>query len=241
MKKIIFLLFLTTSFCFGQNFFSVVVTDDANGTIGLPSSFLNQDTSRWETIGYVIKGNPYQANEYAEGSTTILNKKGFNAPMRYNAAKDVIEFLDDDQKVKEVLRRPYIKAKFNGKTYEVIAYLDNGKERLAYFNKLNSGETQLLFQPKKQINISSQTFQGKKEARYQDASMYFIQKKGKPAEMIRLNQTDLLLTLSDKKAVLTKFIADYHLNLKKEADAVRLVEYYNSLISPQPMQEKGQS
>lgn len=237
MKKIIFLLFLGTSFCFGQQRYYEV-----NTSVGLiPTAFLDQNTSRNKTIEYEIKGTPYQTDDYVVGSTTILENKGFSAPMRYNSAKDVIEFLDDDQKVKEVLRRPYITAKFNGKTYEVLAYKNGKKERLAYFNRLNSGETQLLFKPKKQIKIGTLKFQGVRTARYKDASMYFIQKNGKPAEMVRLNKADLLLKLSNKKTALTKFIIDYDLDLKKEADAVRLLEYYNSLLSPKPLEKMAQS
>lgn len=71
--------------------------------------------------------------------------------------------------------------------------------------------------------------------------MYYITKKGKPAEMVRLNKTDLLLQLNDQKVSISKFITDYQLNLKNEDDAIRVIEYYNSLLSNQPVETKMQS
>lgn len=205
--------------------------------------FDNLNGSNWGRSNkvYNITGTPYVADDYTEGSTTIFNKKGFTAPMRYNAAKDVIEFLDDDKKTKELLRRPYITATFGEKTYEVISYMNDSKERLAYFNVLNKGKTQLMFKPKKNIKVSTQRFQGKIQARYKDASMYYIKKGAQPAEMVPLENKELLLQLSDQKVALSKFITAYKLNLKNEADAIRLIEYYNSLLSPQPFGKKAQS
>lgn len=69
---------------------------------------------------YNIIGTPYIADDYIQCSTTILNKKGFTAPMRHNAAQDAVAFLDDDRKTKELLGSPYIMGAFDGKTYEVL-------------------------------------------------------------------------------------------------------------------------
>lgn len=153
MKKIIVLFLLASSFSFGQ-----YVTHS-----NLPANFEN----RFPTDGVAqknlankvnINGTPYAENQYTNGKVTIVNKTSFTAPMRYNSAKGVIEFLDDDEKTKELLRRPYITATFAGKTYEVLPYLKEDTERLAYFNRLNSGETQLLFKPKRKLKIGSQRF-----------------------------------------------------------------------------------
>lgn len=241
MKNIVLLIFFVCSSSFAQ------FGNPANWSMmpwgSADSPFGNPPIANWSTHdqAYYIVGTPYVADEYADGSATILDKNGFTAPMRYNAAKDVIEFLDDDEKTKELLRRPYITATFNQKKYEVLTYLKDGKERLAYFNKLNEGKTQLLFKPKRIIKVDQQKFQGKTRAKYRDASMYYLKKNSHPAEMVNLKKEDLLLKLSDEKVALTKFIKDYELNLKNEADAIRLIEYYNSLVSPKPVIEQAQS
>lgn len=244
MKNIVFVLLFVCSSSFAQ------FGNPANWSM-MPwgsdmiadSPFDNRSSPNWSALdqAYNIIGTPYVADEYVEGSTTILDKKGFTAPMRYNAANDVVEFLDDDKKTKELLRRPYITATFNKKTYEVLTYIKNEKERLAYFNRLNEGKTQLLYKPKKVVKIDLQKFQGKTQAKYKDASMYYLKKGAKPAEMIDLKKEALLLKLSHEKVALTKFIKDYELNLKNEADAVRLIEYYNTLTSPKAVIEKAQS
>jgi len=244
MKNIIVLFLLICSYSFGQ-FTPYSDPNPANYRF-LPEDFDTpfgpiQGSTNWrQNLVYNITGTPYILDDYNEGTTTILNKKGFTAPMRYNAAKDVVEFLDDKKITKELLRRPYIKATFDGKTYEVISYMKNEEERLAYFNRLNTGKTQLLFKPKKIVKPSTQKFQGKIQASYKDASMYYLKREKQPAQMVHLDKINLLIVLHDQKEAVTKFISDYKLNVKKEADAVRLIEYYNTLRIPKPFEKKGQ-
>lgn len=136
MKKIVLLLLFAYNFGFGQ--FTAYSDPNPSNYRFLPIGFDEDDPNtngqRWSSVRnqklvYNVVGTPYVTEAYSDGSTTFLGKKGISAPMRYNAAQDVIEFLDDDQKVQELLRRPYITATFNGNTYEVFSFLKEGKEK----------------------------------------------------------------------------------------------------------------
>lgn len=59
--------------------------------------------------------------------------------------------------------------------------------------------------------------------------------------MVSLTRLNLLAELQYHHDILKKFIEDSGLNIKEEADAVRLIEYYNKLESTQAPPKKAQS
>ncbi len=156
--------------------------------------------------------------------------------MRYNA----IEFLDSDQIIREVLRRPYITVSIDGKRFEIVEYLDEGVEKQGYFNPVSPGKTKLLFMPRKELFIKSKGYT-EAYAVYREISSYYLKKEGRPAEKIRLNKKTILNHLEDKAPQLTPFISDYGINLRKEEDVVRLLDYYNSLTTLKHGEKEMQS
>jgi hypothetical protein len=184
-----------------------------------------------DDVTVTIEGSPYFNKEFKTGSTFIHGRFGYEAPMRYNAGKNVIEFLDSDQIIREVLRRPYIKAQFEGKVYEIIDYNEEENQKSGYFNPIAEGKIKLYFRPQKKMikfgnrDVLNLTYY------YLDNSSYYLKKEGRPAEKIRLNKKAILNYLEDKAPELTTFISDYSLNLRKEEDVVRLLNYYSSLLT----------
>jgi hypothetical protein len=65
--------------------------------------------------------------------------------------------------------------------------------------------------------------------RYEEAHSYFIEREGHAPEEIRLAKRPLLRFLDDKLPELKRYVAENNLDLSSEKDAVRLLEYYNSL------------
>ena len=243
MKKIFLLSVLTSSFCFSQMAPGVPIAhnpcpiQNGNNPVCMQSPFHSFDNN---PLRIAITGTPYIEEEYKTGVATILDKYGFKAPMRYNASKNVIEFLDEDFIVREVLRRPYISIDLDGKAYEIIDYVDGVEEKLAYFNPLNQGSVQLLFMPKKVFSVKNMgVLEG--QGTYKEASTYYIKKKGKPAERIKLNEKNILIHLFDKGVEMNHYISKNGLNLKKEEDIVLLLEYYNSLSTPKQTIKEMQS
>jgi hypothetical protein len=231
MKKFLCLFLLVTNIGFGQMY-------QASSIALNYRPFLSFQTNE---INIIINGNPYVDNEYKTGFTTILGKFGFRAPMRYNASKNVVEFLDEDLNVREVLRRPYITVDLDGKIYEIIEYIEDENEKLAYFNPLNQGKVQLLLMPKKKLSQTRRTSPFESSATYRESSTYYIKKEGRSAEKIRLNKKSILIHLFHKALEMNTYISDYGLNLRKEEDVVRLFDYYNSLSTLKHSEKEMQS
>lgn len=179
-----------------------------------------------------IQGSPYLNEVYKKGETIINGKSRTSALMRYDAYHDAVEILDENRKARKLLRRPSIKAVFDGKTYEVLEYKERKQVKMGYFNPLNQGHTQLLFKPKKKFIQAEKPENGYDEYDppvYKDISAYFIRKGDQSATIIKLNKKGLLKALNDQEALLKKFIKKHSLDLKKETHAIRLIQYYNSI------------
>jgi len=237
MKNLLLIILLVSNYAIGQNY--VHITPRAHNDLERGNNFNSNNTlgntfssNIFESrpLAYEIKGSPYSTDVYQKGTTTLHEKKGFDYEMRYNAGKDVIEFLDDDNQIKELLRRPYITARFGGFDYEIMEYIDQNEEKLGYFNPLNKGIAQLLLKPDRNL-VRIGMFQGKRMMKYQDASVYYLKKKGHSAVPVKLNKKDILNQLSTHTNDLNAFIENYNLNLKKEEDVIHLLDYYNSLLS----------
>ncbi len=188
-------------------------------------------------VAYILKDTPYTTEEYQEGTISIHGEIAFSAPIRYNATKDLIEFLDEDNVKRELLRRSYITATFeNGARYHVNSYWDeeHNTEKNGYFTSLNEGETQLLFRPKKAIRMGKKKYGNtliEVSVKYSDLSAFYLKKGEKPSKKVKLNKKTVLALLGDKRPALEYFIDKEKLNLRKEKDVVTLLDYYNSLQS----------
>lgn len=178
-----------------------------------------------------IEGTPYINEIYKQGETVINGKSRTVALMRYNAFNDAVELLDENQKPRKLLRRKNIAANFDGKTYMVMEYIKGGTTRLGYFNPLNQGEAKLLYKPKKefiQARNPENGYDTYHPPTYKDASTYYLKVGDNAAKQIRLGRRILLKELKDQRGALKKYILEHDLNLKKEADVIRLLKFYNS-------------
>lgn len=260
MKNLVVLIFLISTVSFGQNSGfgqapSLGVAPGVPASFRFPNNFY--DTNRVAPNGRTntlivrrrnamveIVNSPFLEDEYQEGETTIHGKPGFKAKMRYNAGKDVIEFIDEDHTAKELLRRPYITAKFDGKEYVILKYkvVHNNIEKLGYFNPLNKGVAQLLLMPKKKLELTGYSFQERRSGVYKDVSVHFIKLGDKPAVNINLSTSNIFKLLDPTyENVLKYFVSENSLNLRKKEDVIRLLQYYNTLASKNTPQEQMRS
>ena len=199
-------------------------------------------------ITYVNEGSPYESEEFNNGNLNFNGKEILVAPMRFNSIKQVIEFKDENSTVREVLRRPEFSATFNGKTYKIFEFeLPNNQTQLGYFNPLFIGNhISFLLKPGKYQTISapsSHTAYGSSTkvaiANYIENSSYYIKHDKALAQLIELNKSNILRALSDKFIEVSNFMNTNNLNLKKEADVIRLLSYYDSLKSIKPVAKQG--
>lgn len=64
---------------------------------------------------------------------------------------------------------------------------------------------------------------------FEEKTEYFLARENGQMEQIKLNQRSLLQSLQDQKKALEIYIKTYQLDLKREADVVSLLTYYESL------------
>lgn len=178
-----------------------------------------------------IEGTPYVDEIYKMGVASV-NGKEINLLMRFDAFNDQIELIDKRNKSFNLLKKDNIEAEFEGKTYKVVEYAKKGEKKLVYANPLNTGEVVLYFKPRKvfvQAVKPEHGYDSFEPPRYKEDNFYLIQRNREAAEEIRLAKSPLIRYLRDKAPQLRDFIASKELDLKKEKDAVELINYYNSL------------
>lgn len=178
-----------------------------------------------------IEGSPYMDELYRMGVASV-NGKEISLLMRYDAFKDQIELIDKRNKAFNLLKKDNIKAEIEGKTYKLVQYSDKGEKKLVYVNPLTTGEVVLYFKPQKifvQAEKPEHGYDDFDPPRYEDKHFYLIGRNGKAAEQIRLVKGPLLRFLRDKAPELRDYIARQELEFKTQEDAVKLINYYNSL------------
>jgi len=195
-------------------------------------------------VGIVIKDIPIEGSQYfnemyAVGNT-FVNGRNVRLLMRYNALTDQIEMKDKYQKSFNLLRRKDLEAKFGGKTYRMMDYVDNGKKIQGYFNPLNEGNVILYYKPRKifvQAEKPDNGYDTFDPPIYKDVSQYYLKIGSQPLVEITLNKRQLTKYLTNNSNNLKQFIADNDLRLKTEQEVIQLLNYYNSHKKPERKQQ----
>lgn len=202
----------------------------AQTSINLPSDYLQNNSSGKNVIPDNVQGSPYYLDTFSYGKVYVNNDNPYSTSLRYNAYSDEIE-MQDQGKTISLLKRKYIKAEINGKQFAIKEYLLNNNKREGYFVTLNEGNTSLLLRQTKTLleaEKADSSYKADKPARFVDKTAYYLSVDNAPAVAVRLKKKDILKKLSHKKEV-EQYIADNSLKLKKEAEIVQLLAYYNTL------------
>ena len=113
----------------------------------------------------------------------------------------------------------------------VREYRESGENKLGYFNPLNEGYARLLKKPKKifvQAENPENGYDTFKPAKYQDISMYYMQKGDKPAIETKFSKRKILSLLDENSEILKQFVKKNKLNMRLESDIIKLINYYNT-------------
>ena len=186
-------------------------------------------------IGIVYKDIPIEGSQYFNEmyvvGNTFVNGRNVRLLMRYNALTDQIEMKDKYQKSFNLLKRKDLEAKFGGKTYKILEYVENGEKKQGYFVPLNEGHVVLLHKPRKAFAQAVKPENGYDEFTppvYKDISAYYLKIGSQDPVEISLNKRHLLKYLNGNISGLKQFIADNDLRLRTEQEVILLLNYYNA-------------
>lgn len=178
-----------------------------------------------------VQGSAYFDTIYKNGKVIMNGKALAPSMMRYNAYTDEFE-LDNGQAVP---KEEDIKVDLDSSIYQFMGYMDMGghKKERGYLIPLNEGNTVLFLKTRKEYikaSVPKTGFDTYEEAKFKDDLGHYLLKKNRTvAEEIKLNKKNILKEIDNGSDDLKKYISDNNLDLKEEKDAVRVLDFYNSL------------
>ena len=184
------------------------------------------DTEK-ETIG-----SPYLNETFVPGDAYTFSTKFTDVPMRYNIHNDHIEFKQNSQTYILDPEPRVNKVTFDNKTFVVLKYEYKGKGKFGYLQLLDSGKVMLL--AKKMVLYREEQAPKALESSSTPAQftnipdLYFY--KIENGDVMRIeNLKQMTESFPNQKDALSQFIKKEKISVKKEADLIKLIKYYNSL------------
>jgi hypothetical protein len=179
-----------------------------------------------------VKGTPYLDEAYVDG-TILFATNTRNAPLRYNAYKDQLEFKLDGQARVLDPSTTVKKVSLGTSTFVVEKYVtDKGVQKYGYFTLLDSGKVSLF--SKKSVKFTPglkgrALDGGDQPAEYRRAPDEFFFKVA-DGELIEIkNIKSMVAAFPGKQDELAAFAKKEKISPRDEEELVKLVKYYNSL------------
>lgn len=185
-----------------------------------------------------VKGTPFWNDKWFVASLyDIKNQLIAKAPVNMNFANGKIYTIKGDSILElesETIRKVVMYTDEASTTVKAVflnflpyTYINSVKIN-DYIQVFHSGPAILLKYKKKELTQSEGGGGMPKYYYFKDAVYYFVQI-GTKSEMIKKLSLDVVLKLLPGAFSLQGWIKDQKLNLKKEEDVIKFIEYYNSL------------
>lgn len=185
-----------------------------------------------------IEGSPYYRNNFQIGG--IYNAEGVVAsgiPMRYNIFADEIEMRPssnpDDTTIKSLVKSVDIFAKIGADNFIYILNTNSG-EKSGYFSVLLD-DTYFDLYKKSTVNYIKKKFAETNYQKDQPAKFikkevfYLVDNKGVFYELPSKRKSFISI-FKQKAKELESYIKDNNLNVSKETDMIKIIDYYNSIL-----------
>ena len=181
-------------------------------------------------------GSPYYNEDFTMGSILSNGKKiAANQIVRYNVSKEEFEIRDskdtDNRIVKTIVRDEDISIQIKDELFE---YISNEKNRLrGYFTPLLKSDKTSLYKKITKKYIASQkavsSMAADVAALYKEKVVYYtIDDKGN-FTLLGSSKKGKLKAFSNYKKQVKEYTKENKLNLNKEKDLIKLVNYTNTL------------
>lgn len=193
--------------------------------VEVPAGFKN------ERINYSkIKGSPFWKDEWQNAK--LYSSTGYvgSMPLRINLATGELHFLKNSEEV--ILTDNFIvKIIFENDSSIFISnvpnLLVNKKPVENFVQVLNPGKYQLLRYTKRNVASADSLFGTMKRYFFSDDVYYFIKENEKVERIKKLNKENILSYLPSSLSY-DAWIKENNLELKKEKDILRFLNYYNA-------------
>jgi hypothetical protein len=157
-----------------------------------------------------------------------------DVPMRYNAYADEIEIKNNpsDENYGALIKSPDIFVKMFRDIYVFVPY-EGSNDKGGYFNVLSDGKTYDLYKKTKATFREPQkaqtSYQRDSPPSFPKTVTYYLVQNGTFLEMPS-NKSKILKMMDSKKSEMKKYIKDNNIDLDKEADLVKTIAYFDSLL-----------
>lgn len=182
-----------------------------------------------------IKDEAYANPNFLEGSIfqeDRLAKSG--VPMRYNAFADEIEIKKSPTDVNygALIKDPDIFVKIGREIYVFIPF-EGSNEKGGYFSVLSDGKTYDLYKKTtsvfKEARKATSTYGRDVPPSFSKSIKYYLVQDGTFLEMPS-GKSKILKMMKSKKDEIKSFMKKNKIDVDKEADLIKLVAYFDSLI-----------
>lgn len=182
------------------------------------------------------KGTPLLFEDFHKGNFYYNNKTYLeDINLNYNCYTDELLFFNDNQ--------TYIA---DTKDIDYFAILGNEENSILVFKQvfmlsekgriflqvLHQGESTLFKRYRKQFleaDFYKPYGQGRQVDEYNDYAEYYIKVDEREISLLKPNKSSVLKIFNDQSDLIGSYIKKGKINLKDEADLIRLVKYYDSL------------
>ncbi len=179
-----------------------------------------------------IRGTPFLMDKWIKGTVTTPVGVYQNLELKLNVYDNIIVYNKQDEPFEltdKIINFTLMVKESDPSTWLVFRKDLTGTDlsKNQYVQVLYEGKVSLYKQPTKQLAEISEINAGIVKTFSSNSKYYLLI--NNVAQFVRLNKTELLDALKDKKDQLQLFVADKKLSFKKETDAIDLLKYYNTL------------
>jgi len=182
-----------------------------------------------------IQGTPYLSDQWGTGMVKMADGRTYkDVPLKYNQLEDELYFKDNkDQTL--VFADPVNEFKINyvanNRPYEKVfkrgfKNIPNSSQS-TFFEVLSDGTAELLKKTTKTLE-ETREYNAPVTKRFDDNEKYYLIVSGNVTPF-KKDKKFILASLSNKQTEIESYMKSNNIDLKKDADLSKLMNYYNSL------------
>lgn len=235
-KLVLLFLFLLATISFGQVEGKRGIVDQSKEVPDADAQTFNADLGGGGVFGTYKTGefidNIFLEEEWKEGEMLLANNAGeIEGKFRYNIFAQQMQYISDADTLAVAIPEEISSLFFDDKQFIFSEYVSHDKVNKGYFEVLNTGDCQLLLRREitHQLISLKSTSTAEDPDKYILKETYYIRKGTAAAFQVLCNKKCIVKALEEKSDAICKFIKEKHLKMKKLADVIQVISYFNSL------------